>query len=52
MTPIALARFVLVPYARTAVEPVAPVRRFRLARVNPPGRAGHDRFDHLKRSYD
>jgi hypothetical protein len=35
-------------------DPGAPrVRRYRLARVQAPGRpAGHDRFAHLRRSYD
>lgn len=50
-----LSRLVLVPAAvRPDVAPAAaaPIRRYRLARVESPGRDGRDRFAHLKRAYD
>jgi hypothetical protein len=51
----ALSRLVLVPAAaRPAIasEGAAPIRRYRLARLESPGRDGRDRFAHLKRTYD
>jgi hypothetical protein len=51
----ALSRLVLVPAAvrpDVAPAPAAPFRRYRLARVESPGRDGRDRFAHLKRAYD
>jgi hypothetical protein len=50
----ALSRLVLVPSARTALAPAgaAPIRRYRLARVESPVRDDRDPFAHLKRVYD
>jgi hypothetical protein len=51
----AIARYVLVPDPRPPVPPpAAPVRRLRLARINPVGPPKRDRsgYPHLKRVFD
>ncbi len=53
MTLPLLSRFVLVPDARPVDEPpVAPFRRYRLARVPAQAPCDQERFAYLKKSYD
>lgn len=53
MTPLSLARLVLVPDLRSAREPdTAPVRRYRLARMPAQTEDGAGRFGYLKKTYD
>jgi hypothetical protein len=54
MTPLPLARLVLVPDLRSAREPpgTAPVRRYRLARMPAQAEDGPGRFGYLKKTYD
>jgi hypothetical protein len=49
----AVSKVVLVPDPRP-VASHSPARRYRIARLEVPGRrgAGDERFDHLRRVYD
>lgn len=53
MTPLSLARLVLVPDLRSAREPATvPVRRYRLVRMPAEEQDGAGRFDYLKKTHD